>query len=70
MNGGGAEHPRSEGRSFPSPRVLKLCIGARSLPGQILPEPSNGLNFASHRVSFGLCYNVERLLHACPETIY
>ena len=27
--------------------VLKLCISAMSLPGQILPEPSNGLNFAS-----------------------
>ena len=35
--------------------VVKLCICAMSLPGQILPEPSNGLNFASHRVSFGFC---------------
>ena len=39
------------------PRVLKLCISAMSLPGKILPELSNRLNFASQWDIFGFCLN-------------
>ena len=49
------------------PQVLKLCIDAMSLPGQIRPEPSNGLNLASHRDIFGFCKNIERMRHAAPK---